>query len=85
MTDRDFTKPSEHEERVTDELEERSANPVHTAPAGSTDRVTGDPGAPSYEAEVEAEQRGTTADVVAGEVGDDERQPLDAGYRPKSG
>ncbi len=85
MTDRDFTQPSEHEERVAEELEERSGEPVHTGPAGSSDRVSGDPGTPSYEAEVEAERRGVSGEDVAEEIEEDESTPLDSAYQPRSG
>jgi hypothetical protein len=85
MTDRDFNQPTEHEQRVTEELEERTGEPVHTGPAGSTDRLAGDPGTPSYEAEVEAERRGISGDEIADEVGEDEATPLDSAYRPRSG
>ena len=85
MTDRGFTKPSEHEERVAEEVEERSGQPIHTGPAGSTDRVAGDPGTPSYAAEIEAERRGVSGDDVAEEMAEDEATPLDSAYRPRSG
>jgi hypothetical protein len=85
MTDRDSTQPSEHQERVSEELEERTGDPVHTGPAGSTDRTAGDPGAPSYGAEIEAERRGLTADEVAEQTEDEEDSALDSAYKPRSG
>lgn len=85
MTDRDRTQPSEHEERVTEELEERTGEPVHTGPPGSSDRVAGDPGAPSYGAEVEAERRGISGEQTEEEVAEDEATPLDSAYQPRTG
>lgn len=85
MTDRDFTQPSEHEERVAEELEERTGEPVHTGPAGSTDRVAGDPGTPSYGAEIEAERSGVSGEDVDEETDDDESAPLDSAYQPRTG
>jgi hypothetical protein len=85
MTDRDFTQPSEHEERVSEELEERTGEPAHTGPAGSSDRITGDPGVPSYGAEVEAERTGVSGEEIAEEAAEDESAPLDSAYRPRSG
>jgi len=82
MTDRNPNQPSPHEREVADERDERLGEET---PESMTGTAEGETGTTPYEAEVEAEQRGTTADEVAGEVGDDESQPLDAGYRPKSG
>ena len=82
MTDRDFTRPSQHEKRV---LEERSDQTGTESPEEMTGEAPGETGTTSYEAEVEAERRGTTADEVAGDVAEDEAQPLDAGYKPKTG
>ncbi len=84
MTDRDFTQPSEHEERVTEELEERTGQPVHTGPAGSTDRVSGDPGTPSYGAEIEAERSGVSGEEVVEEREEDD-SALDSAYQPRTG
>jgi hypothetical protein len=79
MTDRDVTQLSEHEKAVLAEREVR---------AGDPDDLVGDAadvGTTPYEAEVEAERRGTTAEEVAGEVREDETQPLDSGYQPRTG
>lgn len=85
MTDRDPTQPTEHEERVVEEMEERTGEPVTTGPAGSTNRVMGDPGTPSYETEIEAERRGTTAEEIEDEEREDESTPLDSAYKPRTG
>lgn len=82
MTDRDFTQPSEHEKRV---LEERAEESGIDSPEEMTGEAPAEVGTTSYEAEVEAERRGTTADEVASEAGEDERTPLDSGFRPRSG
>ncbi|HEX2193386.1 MAG TPA: hypothetical protein VHK63_00220 [Candidatus Limnocylindria bacterium] len=82
MTDRDFTQQSEHEERVA-QVEERGTEPAHTGPPGSADRVVGDPGAPSYAEEVEAEHRGETAEDL--QPADDSDAPLDSAYKPRTG
>ena len=82
MTERNLNQPGPHEREVVEEREERLGE---ATPESMTGEATGETGTTPYQAEVEAEQRGTTADEVAGEVGDDESQPLDAGYRPKSG
>lgn len=71
MDDRDRTQPT------ADERED--------APESMTGEAPGEVGTTPYEAEVEAERRGTSADEVAGDVAEDEAQPLDAGFRPKSG
>jgi hypothetical protein len=81
MTDRDFNQPSQHEREVLEEREKRSAEDASEG-AG---RESADVGTTPYEAEIEAERRGTTADEVAGEVRDDEAQPLDSGYQPRTG
>lgn len=81
MTDRDFTQPSEHERRV---LEERTETIGEDA-TKLTGRSAGEVGTTPYEAEVEAERRGTTADEILADVAEDEAQPLDAGYKPKTG
>lgn len=82
MTDRNFDEPTEHEREVIAAREERRGEDT---PESMTGEAPGEVGTTPYEAEVEAERRGTTADEVAGEVGEDEAQPLDAGFRPKSG
>jgi hypothetical protein len=82
MTDRDFTQPSEHEKRV---LDERTGQTGEESPEEMTGEASAEVGTTPYEAEVEAERRGTTADDVARDVGEDEAQPLDAGYKPKTG
>ncbi len=82
MTDRPMNQPSPHEREVVPEREEDLAEDTPEAMTGET---PSEMGTTPYEAEVEAERRGTTADEVAGDVEDDEAQPLDAGYRPKSG
>jgi hypothetical protein len=81
MTDRDFNEPSPHEREVVDERQEF---PGEERPEAVTGEAPGEVGTTPYEAEVEAERRGTTAEEVAG-GGEDEAEPLDAGYRPKSG
>jgi hypothetical protein len=82
MTDRQLNQPSPHEREV---VEERQEFPGEEGPEAMTGEAPGEVGTTPYEAEVEAERRGTTAEEVAGDVGEDEAQPLDAGYRPKSG
>jgi hypothetical protein len=82
MTDRDFTRPSEHEKRV---IEERAKQTGEKTPDDLTGAEPGDVGTTPYEAEVEAERRGTTAGEVAGDVRRDEGQPLDSAYKPKTG
>jgi hypothetical protein len=82
MTDRDFTQPSEHEEDV---LEQRARRSGQDSLEEMTGEAPGETGTTPYEAEVEAERRGTTADEVAGEVREDEAQPLDSGYQPRTG
>jgi hypothetical protein len=82
MTDRQLNQPSPHEREVVEEREEQLGEETPEAMTGEAPAETG---TTPYEAEVEAERRGTTADEIAGEVGDDAAQPLDAGYRPKSG
>jgi hypothetical protein len=82
MTDPQMNQPSPHEREV---VEERAEQIGEETPESMTGEAPAETGTTPYEAEVEAEQRGTTAADVAGEVGDDEAQPLDAGYRPKSG
>jgi hypothetical protein len=82
MTDRNFNEPSPHEREVTEEREELLGEET---PEAMTGQAPGETGTTPYEAEVEAEQRGTTADEIAGDAAQDEAQPLDAGYRPKSG
>lgn len=81
MTDRDFNDPSPHEREVLREREKRSDQDA----TEMTGRDPGDVGTTPYEAEIEAERRGTTADEGAGEVGEDEAQPLDSGYQPRTG
>jgi hypothetical protein len=81
MTERNFNQPSQHEREVLDEREERSGDDA----TDLTGEAPGEVGTTSYEAEIEAERRGTTADEVAGEVSEDERTPLDSGFRPRSG
>lgn len=88
MTDRDATQPTEHEQRVSDEMTDRRDVPdseATTGLPGAANRVAGDPGTPSYEAEVEAERRGITGEDVEEERAEDDRTPLDAAYKPKSG
>lgn len=82
MNDRDFNQPSPHERGVVEEREEQLGE---EAPESITGEAAGEVGTTSYEAEIEAERRGTTADEVAGEVSEDERTPLDSGFRPRSG
>lgn len=82
MTERNFKQPSEHEERVLEEREEKRGD---DRPESMTGEAPAETGTTPYEAEVEAERRGTTADDLAGEVREDEQQPLDAGYKPKTG
>jgi hypothetical protein len=82
MNDRDFNQPSTHEREVVEEREEQLDDET---PESMTGEAPAEVGTTSYEAEVEAERRGTTADEVAGEVREDERTPLDSGFRPRSG
>lgn len=82
MTDRSPNQPSQHEREVVDEREELRGDET---PESMTGEAPGEVGTTPYEAEVEAERRGTSADDVAGDVAEDEEQPLDAGFRPKSG
>ena len=82
MTDRNMNQPNPQEREVVEEREESLGEKTPEAMTGEAPAETG---TTPYEVEVEAERRGTTADEVAGEVGEDEAQPLDAGYRPKSG
>ncbi len=55
---------------VTEEQRQDGATVADPAAGGSENRYTGEGDAPSYEAEVEAEHEGTTADEVERE--DDE-------------
>ena len=80
MNEQDPTRPTAHESRVAEEEEKRTGGPQLP-----TDVIAGEPGAPSSEAELEAERRGTTADAIEEEMAEDERTPLDSAYRPKSG
>jgi hypothetical protein len=82
MTDRNFTEPTQHEREV---IAEREAQRGDDTPASMTGEAPGEVGTTAYEAEVEAERRGTTADEVVEEVSEDSSQPLDAGFRPRSG
>lgn len=82
MIDRDFTQPSEHERDV---LEERARRSGEGTPEEMAGEAPGETGTTPYEAEVEAEQRGTTAGDMADEARQDEQQPLDSGYKPRSG
>lgn len=82
MTDRSPNQPSQHEREVVEEREELLGDET---PESMTGEAPGEVGTTPYEAEVEAERRGTSADDVAGDVAEDEAQPLDAGFRPKSG
>ncbi|HET6380803.1 MAG TPA: hypothetical protein VFH63_07175 [candidate division Zixibacteria bacterium] len=91
MTDtEDIRQPSEHERRVTEEMEKRSGrsegplgrDDVLTHGDETADTAAGSSDRPSYEEEVEAERSGTTAD----DLGEDEDgTPLDSAYRPSSG
>ena len=81
MNDRNFNNPSPHEREVLQERQTRSGEDA----TEMTGREPGDVGTTPYEAEVEAERRGTTADEVAGDVREDETQPLDSGYQPRTG
>jgi hypothetical protein len=81
MTDRDFTQPSPHEREV---LEERGEHTDENA-TDLTGRTAGEVGTTPYEAEVEAERRGTSADEVADEAREDAEVPLDSGYQPRTG
>lgn len=58
---------------------------TNDTPESMTGDAPGEVGTTEYEAEVEAERRGTSADEVADEAAEDESQPLDSGFRPKSG
>ncbi|HEX6127981.1 MAG TPA: hypothetical protein VF071_03060 [Candidatus Limnocylindria bacterium] len=82
MTDRNFTQPSEHEKAVRDE---RARQTGEDGPEELTGEAAGETGTTPYEAEVEAEQRGTTAGDMADEIREDEQQPLDSGYKPRTG
>jgi hypothetical protein len=67
-----FNQPSQHEQEVAREERERAGDP-----GADASRST-------YEREVDAEQRGTTADELD-DHGDDEEAPVESAYRPKSG
>ena len=82
MNDRDFNQPSPHEREVVEEREEQLGDET---PESMTGEAPAEVGTTSYEAEVEAERRGTTADEVAGDAERDEAEPLDVGYKPKTG
>jgi len=82
MTDRNPNQPSPHEREVVEEREEQLGEET---PESMTGEAPAEVGTTPYDAEVEAERRGTTADEIGGDVAEDEAQPLDAGYRPKSG
>lgn len=85
MTDRDPTRPTEHENRVAREMDEEARDAGDITFGEPIDRLAADARASSSEAELEAERRDTTADEVEEEVERDERTPLDAAYTPKSG
>jgi len=72
MADRHTSQPTEHERQVAEELAERTGRPE------------GEPDAPSYEDEIEAERRGTTADQLEREDEEPDAVP-DVAYKPKSG
>lgn len=79
-----FHQPTEHERRVAEEERDQGSADASPNPAGSQNRVTGDAEAPDYETEIEAERTGTTAEQVE-ERDEEDRGPLDASYRPRSG
>ena len=81
MTSDDITRPSEHEEDVARQERERKGLPTSEILAGGSAEV----GTTPYEAEVEAERRGTTAEEINDEAARDESEPLDSAYRPRSG
>jgi hypothetical protein len=60
----DEDRPDAHERKVIDEEDRATGEPTSSAPEGSENRYTGAAGESSYEAEVEAERQGTTADEV---------------------
>jgi hypothetical protein len=73
--------PTQHEEEVARQEREHRGLPSGELLAGDTGEV----GTTPYEAEVEAERRGTSAGEVADEAARDESEPLDSAYRPRSG
>jgi hypothetical protein len=72
VSDESFNQPSEHEQQVAREEHEREGD-TGTAATRST-----------YEREVEAEERGTSAEQLD-DQGDDADAPIDSAYRPRSG
>lgn len=60
----DEDRPDPHERKVIEKEEEITGEPISPSPEGSENRYTGDAGDTNYEAEVEAEREGTTADEV---------------------
>lgn len=80
MNDRDFEQPSQHEREVLAERRERDDEVDDL-----TGEAPGEVGTTPYEAEVDAERRGSSAEHVAREAGRDEAEPLDSAYQPKTG
>ena len=78
MTDRDPTQPTDHERKVAAEHPEE-------ADRGEESGATAEVGATPYEEEIEAERRATPAAEIAAEEREDERDPLDSAYQPRSG
>jgi hypothetical protein len=87
MTDRGSTGQSEHERRVAEETaaEADTARGDENETTGLPDPAPGETGATPYEREIAIEQRGERPSEVEADVSEDERNPLDSGYRPKSG
>ena len=85
MTDQDPTGQSEHERRVEEEQERAGGRTERGGLVGGTEEADAEMSPTPYEREIEAEKRGERRDEVDAEVEEDERNPLDAGYRPRSG
>lgn len=60
----DESRPDAHERKVIEDEEEITGEPITPTPGGSENRYTGAADESNYEAEVEAEREGTTADEV---------------------
>ncbi len=79
MSQQDPTRQTEHEERVS-EIEEERDRTDRGGFVGMTEETAGETGPTPYEREVTEEKTGDSAAEVEGEVREDERNPLDAGY-----
>ncbi len=79
MSEQDPTRQSEHEERVS-EIEEGRDRSERGGFVGMTEETAGETGPTPYEREIAEEKTGEPAAEVEGEVREDERNPLDAGY-----